>query len=43
MYVVRQLEELLGDDILRMTAYYDKVWVDEALLYSNAPALRPHQ
>lgn len=43
MYVIRQLKELLGDDIPRMTAYYDKVWVDEALLYSNSPALRPHQ
>ncbi|SFO53190.1 monoamine oxidase [Chitinophaga sp. YR627] len=43
MYVVKQLKELLGDDILRMTAYHDKVWVDEELLYSNSPDLRPHQ
>ncbi|ACU63459.1 flavin monoamine oxidase family protein [Chitinophaga pinensis] len=43
VYVIKQLQDLLGEDVLRMTAYYDKVWVDEDLLYSNSPDFRPHQ
>ncbi|MGJ7029592.1 monoamine oxidase [Niabella hirudinis] len=42
-FVLRQLSELLGEQALRPTAYFDKVWSDEFILDGNQIIQRPHQ
>jgi monoamine oxidase len=41
--VLRQLTELLGDDILNFNYYTDKIWTDEYVLSGNQIIQRPHQ
>jgi len=41
--VLRQLHELLGEQALQPTAYFDKVWTDEFLSAGNQAVNRPHQ
>lgn len=41
--VLAQLSQLLGDEILHPTAYFDKIWNDEYVI-AGAPVIhRPHQ
>lgn len=42
-YVLRQLQALLGDEVLQLVAYYDKVWTGEYIQGEHSPYLRPHQ
>lgn len=42
-YVLHQLGELLGEQVLKPTAYFDKVWTDEFILDGNQVIQRPHQ
>ncbi|SEW45193.1 flavin monoamine oxidase family protein [Chitinophaga arvensicola] len=42
-FVLRQLQELFGDEIMQAVGYYDKVWNDEYLLSGTAFIQRPHQ
>jgi len=42
-YVLRQLQELLGDEVLEAVAYYDKTWGDEYLVSGSPVIQRPHQ
>lgn len=41
--VLRQLTELLGEDILNFNYYTDKIWTDEYVLSGNQIIQRPHQ
>ena len=41
--VLRQLTELLGEDILNFNYYTDKIWTDEFVLNGNQIIQRPHQ
>lgn len=41
--VLRQLTELLGEDILNFNYYTDKIWTDEYVLNGNQIIQRPHQ
>lgn len=42
-FVLRQLAELLGKEILNPVSYSDKVWTDEFVLAGNQIIQRPHQ
>lgn len=42
-FVLRQLTELLGGDIMGFTTYADKVWNNEFVVAGNPVILRPHQ
>lgn len=42
-FVLRQLAELLGAEVLNPVAYYDKVWTDEFISAGNQIIQRPHQ
>ncbi|WP_242917334.1 flavin monoamine oxidase family protein [Pontibacter liquoris] len=42
-FVLRQLDELLGEKALKPTAYFDKVWTDEFVLAGSPVIQRPHQ
>lgn len=42
-FVLRQLADLLGEQALKPTAYFDKVWVDEFIIDGNQVIQRPHQ
>lgn len=42
-FVLRQLIELLGNEVLNYSSYYDKVWTDEFVMSENQTILRPHQ
>ncbi len=42
-FVLRQLAELLGEQALTPTAYFDKVWTDEFILDDKQVIQRPHQ
>lgn len=42
-FVLRQLAELLGEQALTATAYFDKVWTDEFILDGNQVIQCPHQ
>lgn len=41
--VLRQLEELLGEEALQPLAYFDKIWTDEFIMVGNPVIQRPHQ
>jgi monoamine oxidase len=41
--VLRQLTELIGDDILNFNYYTDKIWTDEFVFSGNQIIQRPHQ
>ncbi len=41
--VLRQLAELLGEEILNPLSYSDKIWTDEFVLAGNQLIQRPHQ
>lgn len=41
--VLRQLTELLGNDVSKPLAYYEKIWTDEFILNGNQTINRPHQ
>lgn len=41
--VLRQLSELLGEEALQPTAYFDKVWDDEFILEGSPILDHPHQ
>ena len=42
-FVLRQLAELLGKEVLNPVSYSDKVWTDEFVLAGNQLIQRPHQ
>lgn len=42
-FVLRQLADLLGEQALKPTVYFDKVWVDEFILAGDQVIQRPHQ
>ena len=42
-FVLQQLTELLGNEVLSYSSYSDKVWSDEFVLSENQTILRPHQ
>jgi monoamine oxidase len=42
-FVLRQLEELLGEEAAKPVAYFDKVWTDEFVSGGSQVILRPHQ
>lgn len=42
-FVLRQLAELLGKEILNPVSYSDKIWTDEYVLAGNQLIQRPHQ
>jgi monoamine oxidase len=42
-YVLRQLQELFGSEVMSAVSYYDKVWDDEYLLSGSQDIRRPHQ
>lgn len=42
-FVLRQLAELLGNEILNPVNYFDKVWTDEFVLSESQIINRPHQ
>ncbi|MEM6517608.1 MAG: NAD(P)/FAD-dependent oxidoreductase [Bacteroidota bacterium] len=42
-FVLRQLTELLGNEVLNYSSYSDKVWTDEFVMSGNQAILRPHQ
>lgn len=42
-FVLRQLTELLGNEVLNYSSYSDKVWSNEFVLSENQTILRPHQ
>ncbi|MEM6517573.1 MAG: NAD(P)/FAD-dependent oxidoreductase [Bacteroidota bacterium] len=42
-FVLRQLIELLGNEVLNYSSYSDKVWTDEFVMSENQTILRPHQ
>lgn len=42
-FVLNQLATLLGEQALKPTAYFDKVWTDEFILYDHQVIQRPHQ
>jgi monoamine oxidase len=42
-FVLRQLTELLGNEVLNYSSYSDKVWTDEFVMSENQVVLRPHQ
>ena len=41
--MLRQLTELLGNEVLNYSSYSDKVWTDEFVMSENQAILRPHQ
>lgn len=42
-FVLKQLQELFGQEVLNPTSYFDKVWTDEFVLAGNQLIQRPHQ
>ncbi len=42
-FVLRQLGDLIGENALKPTAYFDKVWIDEFIMSGNQVIQRPHQ
>lgn len=42
-FVLRQLKDLLGEQVLKPTAYFDKVWTDEFILAGSQVIQCPHQ
>jgi monoamine oxidase len=42
-FVLKQLVELFGNDMLSPTTYEDKIWSDEFILAGKPAILRPHQ
>ena len=42
-YVLRQLQELLGEKALQPISYFDKIWTDEFVLSGNPIIHRAHQ
>ncbi|MGD1843948.1 MAG: flavin monoamine oxidase family protein [Salibacteraceae bacterium] len=42
-FVLRQLDEFLGSEVLNYSSYSDKVWADEFVMSENQTILRPHQ
>lgn len=42
-FVLRQLAELLGKEVLNPVSYSDKIWTDEFVLAGNQLIQRPHQ
>ena len=41
--VLRQLNEMLGEEALQISDYFDKVWTNEFILEGNQIIERPHQ
>jgi hypothetical protein len=41
--LLRQLGELLGEEALHHTSYFDKLWTDEYLLHGNPIIEHPYQ
>ena len=42
-FVIRQLGDLLGDELISPISYSDKIWTDEYILAGNQIIQRPHQ
>lgn len=42
-FVIRQLSELLGNEVLNYSSYSDKVWSDKFVVSESQTILRPHQ
>lgn len=42
-FVLRQLEELLGERAVKPVAYFDKIWTDEFISSGDQVVQRPHQ
>ncbi|MEM0941320.1 MAG: NAD(P)/FAD-dependent oxidoreductase [Bacteroidota bacterium] len=42
-FVLRQLAELLGNEVLNYSRYSDKVWTNEFVMSEKQAILRPHQ
>jgi len=42
-FVLRQLEELIGNKALQPISYFDKIWNDQFVLSGNPIIQRPHQ
>lgn len=41
--VLRQLKDLLGEQVLKPMTYFDKIWTDEFILIGSQVIQRPHQ